>query len=120
MGTTYILSNIQEYLRFRMRGQACASPDVKYAENSNTLHTSPSRVYRLVIPIYYLLFCTDLVFFVSLGFDIEMAIEDNMLSTGNEVRRTGSANREPPAIVAVIGTVGHVNNLRALLITLIM
>jgi len=43
---------------------------------------------------------------------------ENMLSTGNEVRRT--ANREPPAIVAVIGTVGHVNNLRALLITLIM
>ena len=41
-----------------------------------------------------------------------------MLFTGNEVRRT--ANREPPAIAAVIGTVGYMHDLRALLITLIM
>ena len=41
-----------------------------------------------------------------------------MLFTGNEVWWT--ANREPPAIAAVIGTVGYMHDLRALLITLIM
>ena len=36
----------------------------------------------------------------------------NMLFTGNEVRQT--TNHEPPAIAAIIGTVGYMHDLQAL------